>query len=63
MRFIDKLSKPKILSEIFRDMGQVFFASVLIEPALSHSTNSSILFFGLVSSGVCWIAGLILAKK
>jgi len=60
---IKKLGKPEIISEILRDIGQVFFASILIEPALNHSASWESFSFGLISSSVSWLAGLILAKK
>ncbi len=46
------LSEKKVgaMAEVSRDIGQVFFASVLIEPIVSGKTDSTMFFFGILSS-------------
>lgn len=54
--------KPNALAEISRDIGQVFFASMLIGPLVSGNTDVLILFSGLAFSAVAWIVSLLLSK-
>jgi len=63
MQFTDKLLKTKTLSEISLNIGQVFFASIIIDPLVSNSFNSSLFLIGLFLSITAWTFGLILAKE
>ena len=61
MRLIEKLEKPETLLEISRDMGQVFFASVLVDPVVNGSISSQLFFGGLTLSLFSWILSLLLS--
>ena len=63
MRLIEKLEKPETLSEISRDMGQVFFASVLVDPVVNGSISGQLFFGGLTLSLFSWILSLLLSKE
>lgn len=56
------LEKLNILSEISRDIGQILFASVFIEPITKGSTDLKILFLGLILSLSAWSLSLLLTK-
>jgi len=60
---IENLSEQrlKISSEIFRDIGQVFFASMVVG-VLADANNFSLAFFGLLLSIISWLLSLILIK-
>jgi len=53
--------KLKIGSEIFRDIGQVFFASMVIG-VLVNTSDLSLAFFGLLFSIISWLLSLVLIK-
>ncbi|MFA6304433.1 MAG: hypothetical protein WCV73_01175 [Patescibacteria group bacterium] len=46
--------KQKVLSDIYRDIGQVLFASVLIDPITRGEVNYYFLAFGLAFTLVFW---------
>ncbi len=54
---------PRILSEIFRDIGQVFFASIFIGPIITGHTNWLILMAGLLLSLLSWHISILLIKN
>ncbi len=62
-----KLSKKQevILSEIFRDVAQVFFASAVVSPLLLGAQNSDevVLVSGIVLSTGLWIFSVIMVKE
>ena len=47
-------SKVRVLSETLQDMGQVFFASILVEPIVSHTGSMYVTLIGLSLSFLCW---------
>ena len=57
-----RLSTIKIdkLSDVSISIGQVFFASALIEPIVSGKTSISILVFGIILSVVSFGFGILL---
>lgn len=56
------VSRIKNLSAISRDIGQVLFASVFVEPIIKGSLDSKTTFAGLLLTLVSWQASVILAK-
>jgi hypothetical protein len=55
--------KPAILSEILRDIAQVFFAAVLIEPIINSTSNPMMWLTGLVFSLCFWSGSIYLNNK
>ena len=55
-------SKLEIISEITRDIGQVFFASVFIAPLFSDTLNWTTVVSGLILSLIFWSLSLLLSK-
>ena len=56
------LFKPEALSEVSRDIGQVFFASLAVGPLISGSMSVRVLAAGLLLSLIFWAISLLLAK-
>jgi len=56
------LFKPQTLSEISRDMAQVFFAGMFVGAIVSN-LDSEIMVVGLILSLVFWISCILLAKE
>jgi hypothetical protein len=56
-------SRLEILSDGLRDSGQVFFASILVEPITTHSTSWGLVLSGVALSLMCWVLRLALIKK
>ena len=54
-----------VISEIFRDVAQVFFASAVVTPLLIGADNSSwiVLLSGIFLSGSFWISSVIIIKS
>jgi hypothetical protein len=50
-----------VLSEISRDIGQVFFASVFIGPLLGESLHLFLVYAGLLLSLIFWYLSMLLA--
>lgn len=59
-----KISEDKIerASSIVADIGQVVFASVVINPIISSSFNFSIIVLGTILSFIAWIISILLSK-
>lgn len=55
-------SRFDILSEITRDIAQVFFASLFIGPIISGYVNWLLLIFGLLLSLIFWSFSFLLSK-
>ncbi|KKR44070.1 MAG: hypothetical protein UX02_C0001G0287 [Candidatus Moranbacteria bacterium GW2011_GWC1_45_18] len=56
-------SKATILSEISRDIAQVFFASMFVGPIISDAVSWPIVFSGLALSFSCWLLSLSVVVK
>lgn len=56
-------SRLEILSEISRDIGQVFFASVFIGPFFNELLNWPLVISGLILSLIFWSISLFLTKE
>lgn len=56
------LLKTETLSAISRDIAQVFFAGLFIEPIANGHTSIYFVLFGLLLSVAAWIWSLLLAK-
>jgi hypothetical protein len=51
-----------VLSEISRDIGQVFFASVFLTPLLSGTLNLFLVYAGLLLSLILWYLSILLTN-
>lgn len=60
---IISITKLKILSEIYRDIGQVFLASLFVTPLASKEINWVIIFMGLILSVFYWWLSLLVGAK
>ncbi|PIP51919.1 hypothetical protein COX09_04475 [Candidatus Beckwithbacteria bacterium CG23_combo_of_CG06-09_8_20_14_all_47_9] len=58
-------STHRVLSEIFRDVAQVFFASVVVTPLLTSETavNWLLVRFGLGMALVSWLLAVTMGEK
>jgi len=58
-------SEFKVLSEISRDIGQVFFASVVVSPLVAgfDEENWQLIVLGMIGALVCWGFSLLFGKK
>lgn len=52
-----------IISEIMRDVAQVFFASVAIAPIMSGVINIRTFSAGILFSLVLWLLSIIIIKQ
>ena len=52
----------KRFASILSDMGQVMFASILIEPLINNSFNSVTIVVGSALALLAWFASLLLSK-
>jgi hypothetical protein len=50
------------LCDIFVAIGQVFFASILIEPVVTGATNWLLVISGMVLSSACWVLSIYFTK-
>ena len=57
------LLKTETLSAINRDIAQVLFAGLFIEPIVNGHINTYFVFLGLLLSSVAWVWSLLLAKS
>lgn len=63
MNHIIDLIKPNILSEISRDIGQVFFAGMVVSQIVEIANiNWFMVFGGLILSLISWIASIIMVS-
>jgi hypothetical protein len=53
--------KLKTLSEIARDVGQVFFASMFIGPLVIGSVNWPLIITGFLVSLIFWLLSLLMS--
>ena len=53
-------SKLEILSDALRDCGQVFFASILVEPIIAHNASFGLVIMGVALSLFCWVIRLLI---
>jgi hypothetical protein len=51
------------LSQIMRDIGQVFFASVFIGPFFGNTLNWTVIISGLILSLIFWSIDLFLIRE
>ncbi|MBI2053614.1 MAG: hypothetical protein HYT41_02630 [Candidatus Sungbacteria bacterium] len=56
------LAKPEALAEIARDIGQVFFASLIVSPLVANALEIRLTIFGLTLSSIFWLTSLFLSK-
>jgi hypothetical protein len=55
--------KPETISEICRDIAQVFFAAMFVEQIALKTTNFIMMMSGLVLSIGFWYASLLVVKR
>jgi hypothetical protein len=53
--FSNKNTKFKALSDIYRDIAQVFFASMFVGPLATGAVRWQLLISGLILSTVFWL--------
>jgi len=51
---VNKIIKSDSFSEISRDIGQVFFAGVVVQPIISQTATLNILVVGVILSMSFW---------
>ncbi len=51
------------ISDISRDIAQIFFASVLIDPLITRSTKWYLILIGIFLALTFWFVSLIIIKK
>jgi hypothetical protein len=53
------------IANILDNVGQVFFAVMVLTPVMQGIDNADILVLGLggIDVGICWTASVILAKR
>jgi hypothetical protein len=51
-----------VLSEISRDIGQIFFASIFLTPLLGGTVNFPLVYAGLLLSLLFWYLSILLAN-
>ncbi len=56
-------SKIEVLYETLGDVGQIFFASALVEPITTHTATFWLVFTGLLLSVFCWTIRLIIVNN
>ncbi|EKD22903.1 MAG: hypothetical protein ACD_83C00202G0003 [uncultured bacterium] len=55
-------TKSNAVAEIFRDFGQVCFASIFIAPILSQEIDWFMVSLGFVITYICWLFSFALSK-
>jgi len=55
--------KSKVYSEISRDIGQVFFASLFIGPLVSGSIDFTFAFYGSLLSIFSWFLSILFIRE
>lgn len=63
MRISQFIEKPQALSDIFKKIGVVFFASLIISPLFGNSTTPTLLLVGIIFTGLSWIFSLLIARN
>ena len=53
----------QVLSEITRDIGQVFFASLFVGPLVSGGVNWLVIVLGLILTIIAWSLSVILNER
>ena len=57
------MDKAVVLSEISRDIAQVSFASVFVDPIIRGDFNPTALLIGLSTSVIMWYVSFIVIKN
>jgi hypothetical protein len=60
---IKTLTKPETLSDIGRDIAQIFFATFVVSQFLEKDASALVVLYGLFTSLGFWIISLRLAKN
>jgi len=53
------LNNPQILSEILRDIGQIFFAGIFINPLISGKIDLVIIIIGIILALTSWYLSIL----
>lgn len=56
-------ARLKTLSEINKDIGQIFFASMFVGPILTGIIDWFLSVFGLLLSAIFWSISLLIIKE
>ncbi len=54
--------KEQAIAEISKDIGQIFFASVVIGPIVENRANLFTFIIGMIIAGFCWLLYTYLIK-
>ena len=57
------MERANVISEICRDIAQVFFASVLIDPIIRFEFKPFVIVVGVLLSLAAWYVSLIVIKN
>lgn len=57
------LLDPHTLSGISRDIAQVFFAAILVDPLMRGNFSTSLILLGLTSSCAAWSFSLFITHQ
>ena len=63
MDYISNFIKLNILSEISKDIGQIFFAAVVVEPIISKTSNILVFLIGFIFSLGFWLLSIRLSTN
>lgn len=55
-------AKNNALSELLRDIGSIFFATLFIGPFITKDTNPYLVTFGFILSVISWVFGIGIIK-
>ena len=61
-KFTSYMRKPSALSEITRDLGLLFFGSMIIGPIVTNQPDQSLIIYGTMFSLISWVGSIILSK-
>ncbi|MEI7513022.1 MAG: hypothetical protein WCJ74_00170 [bacterium] len=60
---IASFAKVDAISEITRDIGQVFFASMFVAPIMQAEINWAITLSGFILSIIFWVFSILISEK
>ena len=63
MKQIVSIEKPYIMSEISKDVAQIFFGAMFVGPIIGENINWFMTSSGLLLSLVFWSTSVVISKK
>ncbi|MBI3231880.1 MAG: hypothetical protein HYZ51_02250 [Candidatus Doudnabacteria bacterium] len=55
-------AKNNAIAELFRDIGNIFFASLFIGPFITNEPKIFLIITGILLSGLSWFFGIKIIK-